>query len=75
MQSLQTDSVRLEEEAKILFPAQKWGPNPTDDLSEVLGVDLIWWGLLTDKIWMSLVDIIEPSPGDQSGWSQMTLDS
>ena len=48
MQSLWADAVRTEEEAKILFPAQKWGPNPTDDLSEVVGVDLIWWGLLTD---------------------------
>ena len=50
MQSLWADAVRTEEEAKILFPAQKWEPNPTDDLSEVVGVDLIWWGLLSDKI-------------------------
>lgn len=50
MQSLQADAVRTEEEAKILFAAQKWGPNPTDDLSEVVGVNSIWWGLSTDKV-------------------------
>ena len=48
MQSFDAVAVRSteeqKEEAKMLFPAQKWGPNPMDVLSGVVGGYLIWGG-------------------------------
>lgn len=53
MQSLDAVAVRSTEEQKEeakMFPAQKWGPNPTDVLLGVVGGYLTWGGLLTEKI-------------------------
>lgn len=51
MQSLDAVAVRStekqKEEAKM-FPAQKWGPNPTDVLSGVVGGYLTCGGVVVD---------------------------